>query len=77
MWKWRGFSDGSIGVDSLIDTLTFEVEPGKVNYIGHFWVTHEKRRRVGFELEDRFPEFEPIIRAGFGESEIVNKATDY
>ncbi len=90
VWKWWGFDFeipssiwGALILDiempsPLISTITFEVEPGKVNYVGHIGATRsEKDKLLGFAVVDHFSFFEPIIRDGFGDSEIVNKATHY
>jgi hypothetical protein len=87
IWRWWGLERGR-----LIETITFEVEPGKVNYVGHVAAAYDEvpddflslepmmgvgRKTLGFRVTDDFSSFEPTIRAGFGISEIVNKATDY
>ncbi len=62
----------------LISTITFEVESGKVNYVGHVGATRSKKDKLlSFNVVDDFSFFEPILRAGFADSEIVNKATHY
>jgi hypothetical protein len=76
VWQWWGLL--SYGYSPLIETITFDVEPGKVNYIGHFGATsNEKGKPLSFGVMDGFSAIEPIIRAGFGDAEIVNKATHY
>ena len=75
VWKWWGVM--GVGISRVIETITFEVEPGKINYIGHFGVTYKNGKLVGFGVADHFSSLESTIRAGFGESEIVNKATEY
>ena len=100
VWMWWGVWYYAVlknaAATPLIATITFDVEPGKVNYIGHVgaatfskkdvsgdWWAGEpdadviKGKVLGFGVVDRFSELEPIIRAGFGDSEIVNKATHY
>lgn len=89
VWKWWGVGMEFPSILSalflniempspLISTITFEVEPGKVNYIGHVGATRsEKDILLSLGVVDHFSFFEPIIRAGFGDSEIVNKATHY
>ncbi len=78
VWKWWGFSADYIRSGSpLITTTTFDIEPGKVNYVGHVGAIYKNGKRLGLRLVDRFSQFEPIIRAGFGDAEIVNKATHY
>ncbi len=78
VWKWWGFAP-SVWRNAMpmIETFTFDVEPGKVNYVGHVRPNYENGRLVGLSLTDNFSSFEPIIRSGFGDSEIVNKATQY
>lgn len=76
VWKWWGF--GGYGMGALIATITFDVEPGKVNYIGHVGATYnEKGKLLRFGVLDYFSLFDPIMRAGFGDAEIVNKASHY
>lgn len=89
VWKWWGVGMEAPSVlnalfldiempSPLISTITFEVEPGKVNYVGHVGATRsEKDELLGFRVLDHFSFFEPIIRAGVGDSEIVNKTTHY
>ncbi len=89
VWKWWGVGMEFPSIlnalflniempSPLISTITFEVEPGKVNYIGHVGaIRSEKDILVSFGVVDHFTFFEPIIRAGFRDSEIVNKATHY
>ena len=89
VWKWWGVGMEFPSVlnmltlniempSPLISTITFEVEPGKVNYIGHIGATRtEKDELLRFGVVDHFSSFEPTIRAGFGDSEIVNKADHY
>ncbi len=79
VWKWWGFGGfGGYGMGALIATITFDVEPGKVNYIGHVGATYnEKGKVLGFKVADRFSLFDPIMRAGFGDAEIVNQAAHY
>jgi len=77
VWKWWGLQD-IVTSKRLITTMTFDVEAGKVNYIGHVAGTHNDRGKLlGFGVTDHYSLLEPIIRAGFGDSEIVNKATNY
>ncbi len=77
VWQWWGL-EGVLGMMPLIGTFTFDVEPGKVNYVGHVGATRgEKYKLRGFRVADRFSLLEPKLRARFGDSEIVNKATDY
>ncbi len=73
VWTWWGF----VGPLELIETVTFDVEPGKVNYVGHISVTRKDGKLIGFRVADHFSSLESTIRAGFGDSEIVNKATHY
>jgi hypothetical protein len=75
VWKWWGFR-GLAGYSGLIQTYTFDVEPGKVNYVGHIRTTHKDGKLLGFRVEDHFSVLEPRLRAGFGDSEIVNKASE-
>ena len=80
VWKWWGFAASTFSsAKPMIQTFTFDVEPGKVNYVGHVHVrlNFETGRLVGLSLTDNFSSFESIIRSGFGDSEIVNKATQY
>jgi len=79
VWKWSGIMGimGFAGYLSLIQTITFDVEPGKVNYVGHIRTTHKDGKLLGFRVEDHFSVLEPTLRAGFGDSEIVNQAADY
>ncbi len=89
VWRWWGVGMEMPSVLSamflniempspLISTITFEVEPGKVNYVGHVGATRSKKDELlSFRVLDNFSFFEPIIRAGVGDSEIVNKATHY
>ncbi len=73
VWMWWGAP-----LSRLLATITFDVEPGKVNYVGHVGATYsEKGKLLGFTVVDHFSLLEPILRAGFGDSEIVNKATHY
>ena len=86
VWKWWGLVKGH-----LIETITFDVEPGKVNYVGHVAAAYDEvtddfslleskgfgRKPLGFRVTDDFSLLEPILRAGFGDSEIVNKAIHY
>ncbi len=73
VWKWWGLQ-----TRQLITTMTFDVEAGKVNYIGHVAGTYNDRGKLlRFGVTDQYSLLEPIIRAGFGDSEIVNKATNY
>ena len=86
VWKWWGLVRGH-----LIETITFDVEPGKVNYVGHIAATYDEvtndfslleskgfgRKPLGFRVTDDFSLLEPTIRAGFGDAEIVNKAIHY
>jgi len=52
--------------------------PGKVNYVGHVGATRSKKDKLlSFSVVDDFSFFEPILRAGFTDFEIVNKATHY
>ena len=76
VWKWWGV-EGIVSWSSLIQTTTFGVEPGKVNYVGHIGTEHVDGKLVGFTLADGFSLLESTLRAGFGDSEIVNKATHY
>ena len=57
--------------------VTFDVEPGTVNYVGHFGATYQNGRLVGYVAADRFAALESTIRDGFGDSEIANKASHY
>ena len=75
VWQWWGIE--TIGKTPLITTLTFDVDPGKVNYVGHVGTEYTGGKLVGFSVEDRFSLLEPIIRARFGDAEIVNQTTDY
>ena len=73
VWMWWGAP-----LSRLLATITFDVEPGKVNYVGHVGTTYsEKGKVLGFTVVDHFSLLEPVLRAGFGDSEIVNKATHY
>ena len=76
VWKWSGIRDLA-GYSGLIQTYTFDVEPGKVNYVGHIRTTHKDGKLLGFRVEDHFSVLEPTLRAGFGDSEIVNQAVHY
>ena len=77
VWKWWGIQ-GIVTRNRLITTMTFDVEPGKVNYVGHVAGKYNDRGKLlGFGVTDRFSLLESIIRAGFGDSEIVNQATNY
>ena len=78
MWKWWGIR-GTMGYSGLIQTYTFDVEPGKVNYVGHIRTTRKGivyGKLLGVRVEDHFSVLEPTLRAGFGDSKIVNKAAD-
>lgn len=78
VWKWWGTAPSTFrNAAAMIETFTFDVEPGKVNYVGHVRPNHENGRLVGLSLTDNFSSFEPKFRRSFGDSEIVNKATDY
>jgi hypothetical protein len=87
VWKWWGLVRGP-----LIETITFDVEPGKVNYVGHVAASYDEvtddfsllepmrgfgPKPLGFRVTDDFSLLEATIRAGFGDAEIVNKATHY
>ena len=76
VWKWWGIR-GTAGYLNLIQTFTFDVEPGKVNYVGHIRTTHKDGKLLGFRVEDHFSVLESTLRAGFGDSEIVNQAVHY
>ncbi len=76
VWQWWG-TIGAGGLNRVLGTLTFEVEPGKVNYVGHFGTTYKNGKLIGFAVTDHFSSLESTISAGFGDSEIVNKATHY
>ena len=75
VWQWWGTLGPGVG--RVIETITFEVEPGKVNYVGHYRETYKNGKLMGLEVTDNFSSLESTFRAGFGNSEIVNKATDY
>ena len=73
VWKWTGFR-GATGFRKLLQTITFDVEAGKVNYVGHVGTRLAEGKLVGFGVSDRFSSLEKEIRAGFVDVEIVNNA---
>ncbi len=81
VWKWWGAA-GVVSGSPRITTNTFDVEPGKINYIGHVATANPDGKLrmfgppVGFTLADHFSLIEPILRAGFGDAEIVNMASE-
>lgn len=75
VWMWWGTIGP--GIARVIDTITFEVEPAKVNYVGHYRQSYKNGKLMGLEVADQFSSLESTILAGFGNSEIVNQAANY